>query len=181
MEVMEEERRDTFKRMADDAAYDRQCIEKIVVGYRQYLSEGAFLASLWSDHPTPVRGTQTLQPQRSCPGARTFTPNDLKKHGYTVGCPGWEAVELGLDERRNHNEACRARIEEAIAAHPDGRGRLQRTKDRMDRKTVQLGEPMIDIQGEQAQPAASSVDAPVEVEADPMEVGEGGFCRRSRG
>ena len=31
---------DTFKRNADDVDYDKQCIENIVVGYRQYVCEG---------------------------------------------------------------------------------------------------------------------------------------------
>ena len=47
---------------------------------------------------------------------------------------------MGHAERRNHSEACRARIEEEMAKSEVGKDKLQRTKDRLDLKTAQMGE-----------------------------------------
>ena len=105
---------DTFKRMPDDVAYDRACLDIVKTGYREYVCEGA------SSGPIQVRGSDPL-PRNADEGARgilprraRITPKDLKEHGYTVGCPGCEAVEMGLATRRGHTEECRQRIEEAL-------------------------------------------------------------------
>ena len=70
-------------------------------------------------------------------------PQDLKKYGYTVGCQGCESVELGHEQRRNHSEVCRRRIEEAMEASEADRDRLQRTKDRIDYRTAKAGEDIM--------------------------------------
>ena len=90
---------DTIKRMADDVAYDRSCLDIVKTGYREYVCEGA------SSGPIQVRSSDPL-PRNADEGARgilprraRITPKDLRDHGYTVGCPGCEAVELGLSTR----------------------------------------------------------------------------------
>ena len=40
-----------------------------------------------------------------------ITAKDLKKHGYTPGCPRCADLEYGkADSRKNHNDVCRARM-----------------------------------------------------------------------
>ena len=42
-------------------------------------------------------------------------PADFAKHGFTTGCMGCRWIETGLGAKRGHNEACRARMEAAMA------------------------------------------------------------------
>ena len=72
-----------------------------------------------------------------------MTPNELKEHGFTVGCPGCEAIECNLSVRRGHTEECRLRIEKAMADSDMGREKLQRAKERLDYRTAQIGAEMV--------------------------------------
>ena len=134
---------DTFKRMEDDLAYDKACLETVKVGYREFVLKGA------SSKMTSTRTSDPLprNPSGSAPvilARRTrITPNDLREHGYTVGCPGFEFIELGVGQRRGHTEDCRARIEEAMAQSELGRDKLQKTRDRLDLRTAQIGADMV--------------------------------------
>ena len=130
---------DTFKRMPDNVAYDKACLETIKVGYRDFVLKGA------SSKMTVTRTSDPLprNPSESAPtihARRTrITPGDLREHGYTVGCPGCESIELNLGQRRGHTEECRRRIEEAMAESELGREKLKRAKERLDFRTAQIG------------------------------------------
>ena len=84
---------DTFKRMTDDLAYDPACIEIVKTGYREFVIDGSLskLPTVRSSDPLP------RNPSDSAPVINTrrlrITPADLMEHGYTVGCPGCEALE----------------------------------------------------------------------------------------
>ena len=56
---------------------------------------------------------------------------DLLKHGFTEGCLGCRAMIQG-GEPRNHTEACRSRVEEAMQATSEGKARVQQAKERLD-------------------------------------------------
>ena len=51
------------------------------------------------------------------PRSFNITPQDLRDHGYTPKCPGCTAVLSGT-ARQGHNDACRARLEEAMKDLP---------------------------------------------------------------
>ena len=85
----------------------------------------------------------------SIPGAprRTYLRKnvELKRHGYTGGCPGCGAARLNT-AATSHTAACRARVEEAMTGDEAGRARLAETLLRRDTRrepedpeTVALG------------------------------------------
>ena len=127
----------TIRRMQDDKAYDDKCVEAINRSYRDYVCEGSSstnprvrMATHMPSRPDPAPITAPIIPRRM-----RINPSDLMKFGYTVGCPGCEALQSGHRERRNHIEACRARIEEQVANTDRGKERLGKAKDRLDQWT----------------------------------------------
>ena len=67
---------------------------------------------------------------------------DFMEYGYTVGCPGCESIQLDSNVRRGHNEECRSRMEKAKT------DRAVRAKDRIDEKVAQMGEQVMQAQGD---------------------------------
>ena len=63
--------------------------------------------------------------------------DDMKKFGYTGGCPGcvWHTERIG--PHRGHSSECRKRIEEAMAETEEGRKRMEVTKARKDKHEEQ--------------------------------------------
>ena len=57
---------------------------------------------------------------------------DLEKYGFTTLCPGCEAVMLGLPQR-SHNDECRLRIQRSLMETEEGKQRVQRALDRMEK------------------------------------------------
>ena len=127
----------TIRRMPDDKAYDPKCVELVSKSYRDYVCEGASstnpkvrLAVSIPSLPDPAPAAGPIIPRRM-----RIKPSDLIKFGYTVGCPGCEALQSGSQERRNHIEACRTRIEKELEDSEEGRERLGRAKERVDQWT----------------------------------------------
>ena len=71
------------------------------------------------------------------PGAATRTylrkNIELKRHGFTGGCPGRGAARLNT-AAKPHAAACRARVEEAMTGDEIGRARLAETLLRRDKE-----------------------------------------------
>ena len=135
---------DTFRRMPDDVAYDAACLDTVKIGYREYVCEGATSTMPMIRPSDPLPRNANPSAPVVIPRRTRLMPQDLKKYGYTVGCQGCESVELGHEQRRNHSEVCRRRIEEAMEASEADRDRLQRTKDRIDYRTAKAGEDIME-------------------------------------
>ena len=99
----------TMRRLQDDLAYDKACLDEINVGYRDFVCKGAMIENprmrmavrmLENRDQAPITG-------QSVPRRMRIAPRDLQEHGYTIGCPGCEAVQSGKDLKRNHTEDCR--------------------------------------------------------------------------
>ena len=58
---------------------------------------------------------------------------ELKRHGYTGGCPGCDAARLNT-AAKPHTAACRARVEEAMTGDEVGRARLAETLLKRDKR-----------------------------------------------
>lgn len=123
---------DTFRRMTEDVAYDKACLEAIKTGYREFVCDGASSSAPITRASDPLPRNIHPDAPRIVPRRARITPKDLLKYECTVGCPGCEAIQLGLDQKRNHSEACRARIEAAMAEDEGDKERLARAKDRLD-------------------------------------------------
>jgi hypothetical protein len=91
---------------------------------------------------------------------------DFVAHGYTVGCPGCDSIQLESNVRRGHNEERRARMEEELSKTDRGKEIMGRTKDRMDEKVAQMGEQAMQGQGEIAPKVTEFVDGPEESRED---------------
>ena len=75
--------------------------------------------------PDPVmRGSEPV-PRRA-----RITREDMRKMGFTVGCPGCRAINRGLPAV-NHSEQCRARIEKELKDKGDDR--VERVGERLKR------------------------------------------------
>ena len=75
--------------------------------------------------------------RESQPRSVRIRADDLKKFGYTAGCPGcaWHTDRIG--PHRGHSSECRKRIEEAMAKTEEGRKRMEVTKARKDKHEEQ--------------------------------------------
>ena len=136
----------TIRTLPDDEAYDPECIGIVNMRYRDYVIDGS------SSNPPNVRFTAAGSKNAdtaplvtpSVPRRTRLTPDDFQTFGYTVGCQGCEQLQVGSPLRRNHSQACRDRIEMELSKTDQGKDRLDRTKDRLDTKTAELVENMMD-------------------------------------
>ena len=69
---------------------------------------------------------------------------DVEHHGFTVGCPGCEQIQLGSPNRKKHTEACRNRMENELSKTFDGQDRLERANDRLDTWMAEIGQAELD-------------------------------------
>ena len=76
------------------------------------------------------------EPQRQIRRMR-ITEAILKQHGYTDGCEGCRFRRAGLSETRGHTEACRTRIEAAMAGEEVGRRVLDEQRQRIARRIAE--------------------------------------------
>ncbi|CAK0851674.1 unnamed protein product [Prorocentrum cordatum] len=60
-----------------------------------------------------------------------ITKQDLKRHGWTRGCPRCEADMSGQKTTLHHTEGCRRRLEEAIGRTDQGKKRLREADERI--------------------------------------------------
>ena len=58
-------------------------------------------------------------------------PGDLEKYGFTLGCPGCDAVIYKTD-RRGHLDRCRSRLEKAMKEDPLNAHRVASTSERFN-------------------------------------------------
>ena len=61
-----------------------------------------------------------------------LTLGDFKIHGYSAACPGCVHLQRNTGTPRNHTEACRSRIEDALEQTDIGRLRKERAAARKD-------------------------------------------------
>jgi hypothetical protein len=74
------------------------------------------------DPGEPKADAAELVPMRKEVGRRLrLTDAMFKRFGYTEDCEGCRWKQAGLREHRGHTEACRRRLEEALAGTEDGR------------------------------------------------------------
>ena len=137
----------TMRRMPDEMAYDKKCLEIVKVGYRDYVCEGASSTNprIRMALPMPKNYDPAPMSEPAVPRRMRIRPEDLQQHGYTIGCPGCEAVQTGSSIRRNHTEECRTRMEEAMAQSQEGKARMEKNKDRLDFNVAKIVKVDINI------------------------------------
>ena len=109
--------------MPNNEAYDKKCVDDIIVMYTDYVKTGPRTA------PIAVRFTPTSNniapdlhptPTTFVPRAAYLKPKDFMTHGYTGGCKGCEYLATGIGSRKNHSVYCRHRMEELLADNEEG-------------------------------------------------------------
>ena len=112
--------------------------------------------------PTEVRLPSTSAPvadpdaTSAIPRRTKLNPGDCLRHGYTVGCPGYEQLQLNSAIRRNYTEECRRRIEGELSKTPDGQSRLNRAKDRLDIRVAEIRRAEIDRENNDGYPRTAA-------------------------
>ena len=136
----------TMRRMPDEMAYDKKCLEIVKVGYRDYVCEGASSTNprIRMALPMPKNYDPAPMSEPAVPRRMRIRPEDLQLHGYTIGCPGCEAVQTGSSIRRNHTEECRTRVESKVEDTDEGRHRIQKAKARLDEWTAEVTAPIVE-------------------------------------
>ena len=76
---------------------------------------------------------------------------DVPEHGPTSGCPGCRAATAGMTAQP-HTEACRARLEEEIAANPEGADPQRQAETRIMKAAQYIERETIDGKLQQNMP-----------------------------
>ena len=66
-----------------------------------------------------------------------FTQRILDKYGYSDNCEGCRYKQAGFGESRNHDEACRTRIETAMQQDEEGRQHKAAQDERLNRRIAE--------------------------------------------
>ena len=132
----------TIRRKNVENSYDASCFDFLKTTYNDYVMKDArttvavprFPGGGGKPDEIPQRGRDFVP-------RRVYTrPTDYAKHGYTQGCRGCAWLETQMGPRVGHTEACRARLEKAIA-DDESDDRTKKAKDRADHYLGQQVEP----------------------------------------
>jgi hypothetical protein len=135
----------TMRRLEENKAFDASVVKEIDMRFSDYVIQGA------RSSPKEVRFAEPGQPVPASggdpvPRRAKLKPQDVERHGFTVGCPGCQQIQLKSPDRKNHTEECRRRMEGELTKTSDGQDRLDRAKDRLDTKAAEIGQAELDKQ-----------------------------------
>ena len=134
--------------------------------------------------PAPVEVPPPPAPPGDIKIPRTYIRKDieLRKFGYTLGCPGCEAAQAGL-RARAHSEICRTRIEEELSKTEDGSERIGETALRAEArlKAKRTAEEFVAAEGGRKSPRANGGASSSGAREMPMEDAAGPAAAGSRG
>ena len=107
------------------------------------LEKGASLpAQIEVELPPQVEDQKVEEPKK-----RGYRPRgiyirrdvELEEYGYTPGCDGCEAAQLGLSHK-HHSMACKKRIREEMMKDPEGRKKIETIEKRAEEYIVKFKE-----------------------------------------
>jgi len=146
----------TIRRHQDDKAYDPEIVKEVTILHRDYVMDGAKSTPVGVRQHTAATSTPNPEATPIMPRRMKLRQEDFIDHGYTIGCPGCESIQLESNVRRGHNEECRSRMEKELSKSD----RAVRAKDRIDEKVAQMGEQAMQGQEEIDPDATELVDGP---------------------
>ena len=127
-----------MRRLEEDKASDTAVIKELDMHYRGYVIQGARSSPVEVGIPTAGNPIADPEGVQAVLRRAKLNPGDFTRHGYTVGCPGCEQLQLGSPVRKNHTEACRKRMETELSKTSEGQERLGRAKDRLDTRVAEM-------------------------------------------
>ena len=94
-----------------------------------------------------LEGEQPAPQQRDFKARNLYVmKSDIELYGYTPQCPGCDAQLMGLPQRA-HNDECRIRVQRKLQETEEGRERVKRAQDRVERdygKRVRKDQPALE-------------------------------------
>ena len=132
----------TIRRHQDDKAYDAEIVKEVTIMHRDYVMDGSKSTPTGVRHHTAAASMPNPAAAPILPRRMKLRQEDFIDHGYTIGCPGCESIQLGSNVRRGHSEECRSRMERELI----NSDRAVRAKDRIDEKVAQMGEQHMEDQ-----------------------------------
>ena len=160
----------TIRRHQDDKAYDPEIVKEVTTLHRDYVMDGAKSTPMGVRQHTAATSTPNTEAAPIMPRRMKLRQEDSIDHGYTIGCPGCESIQLDSNVRRGHNEECRSRMEKELSKTD----RAVRAKDRIDEKVAQMGEQAMQGQEEIDPDVTEFVDGPEECREDASHPGDEG-------
>ena len=129
----------TARRRAEGLLYDLECADYLNITYGGFVLKGARSTPMICFSHGGGQEAPGLIPVRGCEFVprRVYTrASDYVKHGFTEGCRGCTWAQNQLGPRAAHTEACRARLEGAMAADEDD-DRTEKVQERQDNFAAQ--------------------------------------------
>ena len=114
----------TVRRLPDNEAYDKKCIDESDVEYTDDVKSASRTAPIAARF-TPLSILATFVPR-----AAYLKPKDFMTRGYTGTCKGCEYLAAGIGSRKNHSTECRLRMEELLADDQEEQQRLRKAIER---------------------------------------------------
>jgi hypothetical protein len=135
----------TVKQRPEESCYDPACVDYITTTYNDYVltgakSKGAKLRFADPSVDVAPSGPVARSGNEWAPRRIYLKEDDFKKYGYTVGCMGCTWMQTGLGAKRGHSEACRTRMEEAMASDPIDKTRVESQRIKIDAYVAAEGE-----------------------------------------
>ena len=62
-------------------------------------------------------------------------PDEIRQHGFTIGCPGCRAIRENA-RAQGHSDECRKRIGDELVKTPAGKRRLEAQEQRLAHETA---------------------------------------------
>lgn len=135
-----------IRRQTEANRWNAKIVEK-VQGFPWHLRQTEDDAPVARALPVPiadkVEPLSDPQPYLPRPVRVRIRRQDFEEHGFSAGCLGCRAMRASADPRP-HTEACRRRMEAAIASTAEGKLRKQRADDRRNEYIVKISEPIAD-------------------------------------
>ena len=125
----------TIRRRIKEEAYLKETLDNMLADHQEFILKGAI-----THRQHTYSGGKELTLPRPTPTARVYVPsgvrlteNDCLEFEFTQGCPGCAWYRDRIGEKRPHTKECRSRMVKRFEETEEGRERLSRARDRVDR------------------------------------------------
>jgi hypothetical protein len=142
-------------RVSPDGKWNRELVLSIPTSFQDYIDPENNAPKPSVILPVPTADLGPGVPATEIQARRMrLVRRDFLKYGYTGGCPGCIHLQSELEGSRNHNEACRLRIEGAVANDEQEAARKAQADARLDGQLTRALEREEELLNRPVDPAA---------------------------
>ena len=153
--------RATDFRLAPEGKWNRERVLCVPTSFQEYVDPETEAPKPSVILPCPAAGFAPEMPSIEPQSRRLrLQRRDFLRYGYTGGCGGCVHLQSNLPGSRNHTEACRIRIEEAIAKDDQEAGRKMQADARLESQLTRALEREEELLQRQTVPAEGEQRAP---------------------